>query len=131
MNVEPEQDAVPHETEVAASAQAPAPLQAPVLPHGGLATQPPRGSVVPIGTGAQLPAPVPTLHAWHRPHDVVLQQTPSTQVLPVKHWSVAVHAWPSRFLLPQRLVCLSQIDGARQSLSTVHAARHAVVPLQT
>ena len=34
-------------------------------------------------------------------------------------------------MLPQRLVCLSQIDGARQSLSIVHAARHAVVPLQT
>ena len=61
----------------------------------------------------------------------MLQQTPSTQVLPVKHWSVVVHAWPSRSLLPQRLVCLSQIDGGRQSASTVHAARHAVEPLQT
>jgi hypothetical protein len=51
--------------------------------------------------------------------------------LPVKQLSLVVHAWPSRLLLPQRLVCLSQIDGARQSLSAVHAARHAVVPLQT
>jgi len=131
VNVEPVQDAAPQGTVAAALRQAPAPLQAPVLPHGGLATQPPRGSAVPIGTGAQLPALVPTLHAWHRPHAVLLQQTPSTQLLPVRHWSVAVHVWPSRFLLPQRLVCLSQIEGARQSLSVVHAARHAVVPLQT
>jgi len=131
VNVEPEHDAVPHGTVAAAARQTPAPLQAPVLPHGGLTTQPPRGSAVPIGTGAQLPALVPTLHAWHSPHDVLLQQTPSTQLLPVKHWSVDVHAWPSRSLLPQRLVCLSQIDGARQSESTVHAARHAVAPLQT
>ena len=131
VNVEPEHDAVPHGTVAAACRQTPAPLQAPVLPHGGLAGHPPRGSAVPIGTGAQLPALVPTLHAWHSPHDVLLQQAPSTQVLPVKHWSVVVHAWPSRSLLPQRLVCLSQMDGGRQSVSTVHAARHAVAPLQT
>jgi hypothetical protein len=131
VNVEPEHDAAPHETVAEACRQAPAPLQAPVLPHGGLGAQPPRGSAAPIATGAQLPAPVPTLHAWHSPHDMLLQQTPSTQKLPVKHWSVVVHACPSRSLLPQRLVCRSQIDGARQSASDVHAARHAVVPLQT
>ena len=79
VNVEPVHDAVPHATVAAACRQAPAPLQAPVLPHGGLAAQPPRGSVVPIGTDAQLPALVPTLHAWHSPHDMLLQQTPSTQ----------------------------------------------------
>ena len=31
--------------------------------------------------GVQLPALVPTLHAWHSPHDGLLQQTPSTQVV--------------------------------------------------
>jgi hypothetical protein len=131
VNVEPAQDAMPHVAVADACRHAPAPLHAPVLPHGGLATQPPRGAGAPIGTAAQLPAPVPTLHAWHSPHDMLLQHTPSTQKLPVKHWSLVVHAWPRRSLLPQRLVSRSQIDGGRQSVSAVHAARHAVAPLQT
>jgi hypothetical protein len=79
VNVEPVHEAVPHDTLAAACRQALAPLQAPVLPQGGFAAQPPRGSVVPIVTGAQLPALVPTLHAWHNPQDMLLQQTPSTQ----------------------------------------------------
>jgi hypothetical protein len=131
VTVDPVHVAAPHGTLAAACRQAPAPLQAPVLPHGGLAGQPPRGSDVPSNTGAQLPAVVPTLHAWHSPHDVVLQQTPSTQKFPVRHWLVSVHGCPRRSWLPQRLVCRSQIDGARQSASRVHAARHALVPLQT
>ena len=77
--VEPVHDAVPHATLASACKQAPAPLQAPVLPHGGDATHWPTGAALPISTGAQLPALVPTLHAWHNPQDVLLQQTPSTQ----------------------------------------------------
>ena len=76
---EPEHEAVPHDTLASPCRQAPAPLQAPVLPHGGAATHWPVGAALPIGMGAQLPALVPTLHAWHNPHDVRLQQTPSTQ----------------------------------------------------
>ena len=128
MNVEPEQDAVPHETEVAASAQAPAPLQAPVLPHGGAGVQRFAGSVVPTGTLAQLPALVPTLHAWHSPHAVALQQTPLVQKLPVRHSLVAAQGWPRRFLLPQRLVCGSQMLGATQWASLLQVPRHAVAP---
>jgi hypothetical protein len=79
VSVEPEHDAVPHATVAAACKHAPAPLHAPVLPQGGLAAQPPCGSAVPTGTGAQLPAAVPTLHAWQSPQDMLLQQTPSTQ----------------------------------------------------
>ena len=62
---------------MAASWQAPAPLQAPVFPQGGLAVQ--RLSVLPSGVNAQLPALVPTLHDWQSEQELVLQQTPSTQ----------------------------------------------------
>jgi hypothetical protein len=129
VSVEPEQVCVPHDTVVAASAHAPAPLQAPVFPQGGLATQ--RLSRTPLATLAQLPAAAPTLHAWHKLHELVLQQTPLVQKLPVRHSVVLAQGWPRRFLLPQRLVCRSQIFGARQSPSPVQAARHAVAPLQT
>jgi hypothetical protein len=131
VNVEPEQDAVPHETVVAASAQAPAPLQAPVLPHGGAGVQRFPGSVTPTGTLAQLPALVPTLHAWHSPHALVLQQTPLVQKLSVRHSLVAAQGWPRRFLLPQRLVFGSQMLGARQSASFRQVPRHAVAPSHT
>ena len=131
MNVDPEQEAVPHETEVAASAQAPAPLQAPVLPHGGLGVQRLIGSAVPTGTLAQLPALVPTLHAWHSPHELVVQQTPLVQKLSVRHSLVAAQGWPRRFLLPQRLVFGSQMLGARQWASLLQVPRHAVAPSHT
>lgn len=124
-------DCVPHEVVVAASWQAPAPLHAPVLPQGGLAVQRLIVSAAPSGTFVQLPALVPTLHAWHNEHALVLQQTRSTQVLPVRQSVVAVHGCPRRALLPHRLVCGSQMLGARQSASRVQAARHAVAPLQT
>ena len=71
MNVEPEQDAVPHDTEVAASAQAPAPLQAPVLPQGAAAGHWPVGAVVPAASGVQVPGAVP-LQVWQVPQVVVL-----------------------------------------------------------
>jgi hypothetical protein len=61
--VDPVHDCVPHDTVVAASWQAPAPLHAPVLPHGGFGVQRPIVSVVPAGTLAQLPAAAPTLQA--------------------------------------------------------------------
>jgi hypothetical protein len=64
-------------------------------------------------------------------HELVLQQTPLTQKLPVRHSVVLAHGWPSRFLLPQRLVCGSQMFGGWQSPSPVQAARQAVAPLQT
>jgi hypothetical protein len=129
VNVEPLHEAVPQATVVAASWQAPAPLQSPVLPQGGFAAQRPCGSAVPIATLAQLPRLPVTLHAWHVPHEAVLQQTPSTQLLPVRQSFELVHAWPRRFLLPQRFVVGSQMFGDRQSVSAVHAALQAVVPL--
>ena len=77
VNVDPVHDCVPHDTVVAASWQAPAPLHAPVLPQGGFGVQ--RLSGFPTGVLAQLPALVPTLHDWQSEHALVAQQTPSTQ----------------------------------------------------
>jgi hypothetical protein len=107
--VDPEQVSVPHGAVVEASWQAPAPLQAPVLPHGGFAAQRFDGSALPSGTNAQLPALAPTLHDVHSEHPLLTQQTPSTQNRPVRHSLVAVHDWPGRFRLPQRLVLGSQM----------------------
>ena len=104
-----------------------------MLPQGGFAAQ----RLVRLGgcraaTFAQLPALPPTLQAWQSAHALVPQQTPSTQKLPGQAvgWSPA-HGWPRRFLLPQRLVCGSQMLGGRQSASPVQAAWQAVAPLQT
>ena len=82
----PEQVGLLHMTEVLACVQAPAPLQVPVLPQGGLARHWPLGAVVPVGIGEQLPRPL-TLQAWQVPQAAVEQQTPSTQ-LPL------LHSWP-------------------------------------
>jgi hypothetical protein len=90
--VDPVHDCVPHDTVVAASWHAPAPLQAPVLPQGGLAGQRFIVSATPTGMFAQLPALVPTLQALQSVHELVLQQTPSTQKLPVRQSLVVAHA---------------------------------------
>jgi hypothetical protein len=79
VKVDPAQEAVPQETPVDACWQAPAPLQAPVLPQGGLAAHRLWGSATPSGTLVQLPALPETLHAWQVEQAVALQQTPSTQ----------------------------------------------------
>jgi hypothetical protein len=73
--VEPVHDAVPQDTLALACSQAPAPLQFPVLPQGGLAAQPPCGSTLPAPTSVH----VPVAHVWQRPHDDDAQHTPSTQ----------------------------------------------------
>lgn len=129
MNVDPVHDWVPHVTLVAASWQPPAPLHRPVLPQGGLAVQRFIVSGWPSGTKAQVPALAPTLHAMHSEQELVPQQTPSTQKLPVRQSLVAVQVWPWRRRLPQRLVCGSQMLGARQSRSFRQTAKHAFVPL--
>lgn len=61
--VEPEHDTVPHATPVPATWHAPAPLQAPVLPHGGLGAHSPCGSAASRATLVQLPALPATLQA--------------------------------------------------------------------
>jgi hypothetical protein len=90
VKVEPLQVAVPQETLVPPNAQCPAPSQAPVFPQGGLAVHRPWGSVVLAGTLAQFPGLVARLHAWQVAHELELQQTPSTQLLPVRQSLVIV-----------------------------------------
>jgi hypothetical protein len=102
-----------------------------VLPQGGLGEHSPCGSAASSGTLVQLPALPATLQAWHVGHAEALQHTPSTQLAPVRQSAVAVQDCPRRRLLPHRLVSGSQIAGARQSVSPVHAPLHAVLPLQT
>jgi hypothetical protein len=94
VNVDPLQAWLPQETPVPASWQAPAPLQAPVLPQGGFAVQREGecGSAALAGTGAQVPALPATLQAWQVPQALALQQTPSTQLSPVRQSVVAVQA---------------------------------------
>jgi hypothetical protein len=131
VKVDPLQEAVPQETPVPPSWHLPAPSQAPVLPQGGLVAHRPCGSRLLDGTFAQFPALPAMLQAWQVAQAVALQQTPSTQLLPVKQSVVTAHACPSRFLLPHRPTFVSQISGDRQSASTAQAALQAVVPLQT
>lgn len=131
VKVDPLQVAVPQETPVPPSWHWPAPSQAPVLPQGALGVHRLCGSGVLADTLAQLPALPGTLQAWQMEQPVALQQTPSTQLLPVRQSAVAVQGWPSRFLLPHRLVLGSQMSGGWQSASDEQAALQAVVPLQT
>jgi hypothetical protein len=74
----PLHEALPHWTEVDACVQAPAPLQAPVLPQVAPVGQRPWGSELPLGTGAQVPLPE-TLQDWQVEQLALLQQTPSVQ----------------------------------------------------
>jgi hypothetical protein len=122
-------DAAPHATPTPACAHAPAPLHVPVLPHGGLAAQPPCGSGTPATTLVHDPADPATAHDWHSPHEAELQHTPSTHELPVRQSDVWVQLCPRRRLLPHRFVFGSQMLGSRQSASTVQAALHAETPL--
>jgi hypothetical protein len=130
VKVEPLQVAVPQETPVPPSWHLPAPSQAPVLPQGGVVEQSPCGSRLLAGTLAQLPALPAMLQAWQVAQAVALQQTPSTQLLPVRQSLVDAHDCPSRFLSPHRLVFGSQMSGNWQSASAEQAALHAVLPLQ-
>jgi hypothetical protein len=127
VKVDPLQVTVPQETLVPPSWHFPAPSQAPVLPQGGFAVQRPCGSGLLAGTLAQLPGLAVVLQAWQVPHELELQQTPSTQLLLVKQSLVCAHGWPSRFLLPQRLVTGSQMSGAKQSVSAEQAALQALL----
>jgi len=89
----------PHETLAAACVQPLAPLQVPVLPHGGLAVHCPAGAVVPAASAVHVPGEVP-LQVWHVPQLGLPQQTPFTQLLLV-HSFAAPHAVPFVFLATQ------------------------------
>jgi hypothetical protein len=100
-NVEPAHDApAPHDTLAAASWQPPAPLQAPVLPHGGAAAHCPDGAGLPAAMSVHLPALPARLQALHVPHDAALQQTPSVQKSLLHSWA-APQVAPGAFLSTQ------------------------------
>lgn len=94
--VETLQLAPPQETPLACIWQAPDPLQVPVLPHGAVVEVAHRvcGSAMPDGTSAQVPGVPVTLQAMQVGHDVDPQQTPSTQLSPVRQSVVMVQACP-------------------------------------
>src|SRR5215510_5933402 len=101
--MEPLHDAArPHDTVAAASWQPPAPLQAPVFPHGGAAGHWPAGAALPAGMFAHVPRLPATLQASHVPQLALPQHTPFTQ-LPLMHWLAAVHARPFGFSVQLRL----------------------------
>jgi len=78
--IPPEQLAARQLVVVGARAQVPLPLQVPVLPQGGAATQ--RESAAPAVVLAQVPLAAPVLaleQAVQAPVQAVLQQNPSTQ----------------------------------------------------
>jgi hypothetical protein len=62
VKVEPVQEVAPQLVVVEALRHAPAPLQVPLKPQGGLAVQPLCGSISPSATGLQRPARPGTLH---------------------------------------------------------------------
>ena len=120
--------AVPHDTVVGACWQPPAPLHAPVFPHGALDALRhwPAGAASPDGMLAQVPALPATLQALQVPHEADAQQTPSTQVRPARQSEVALQLCPW-WLRPHTLAW--QWFPAAQSASFVQAVLQ-LVPLQ-
>ena len=125
VKVDPLQEAAPQLVVAGAFLQAPLPSHFPVKPHGGLAWQPPCGSISSAPTGWQVPPMPATLHDWQFPQLSAVQQTPSAQ-WPLSHSVPCVQSWPSR-LSPQEPAL--QTLPVEQSLSAPQAALH-VVPLQ-
>lgn len=132
-NVDPLHVAPAHWIPATCCWQAPRPLQDPVLPHGvaALVAHWPAGAVAPFGMLAQVPGLPGTLHDLQVPQEAAPQQTPSVQKFPVRQSLLAVQLWPRRLLVPQSWVVGSHISGARHWVSTEHAAKQAVAPLQT
>lgn len=72
------------------------------------------------------------MQAWHIPQADEAQQTPSTQLSPLRQLLVPfmiVQGCPWRWRLPQWFVFGSQMVGDRQSASDLQVALQLVVPL--
>ena len=117
----------PHEVVDGACSQALAPLQRPVLPHGGDAAHWPDGAAVPAGRGVHVPGAVP-LQVWQVPQALLPQQTPFTQ-LPLMHSLPAPQAVPFGFSAQLRFGGVPwQVYGARQCESIEQLLRQVVPP---
>jgi hypothetical protein len=119
----PVQEAVPQATLVEPCWHALAPLQAPVLPHGGLAGHWPAGAVTPMGIEAHEPLPF-TLQAWQSGQVALPQQTPSVQK-PLMHCAAVEHATPFGF---KAQLPAWQVKGATQSASAAQVVLQAALP---
>jgi hypothetical protein len=109
-----------------ALAQAPAPLQKPVLPHGGAAAQ--AASVAVLGRLVQVPGLLAKLQFWQVPQLALPQQTPSVQK-PVMHSVPAMQAVPAGFKVVQdplwQVYC-----GPAQGVVAEQVVAHCVAVLQ-
>jgi hypothetical protein len=120
----------PHETLFDTCWQPPLPLHAPVLPQGELieVRHWPAGAALPDAMFVQVPALPVTLHDWQVPHAVDAQQTPSTQVRPLRQSDVALQVWPWWFR-PQMLAVqwfpIVQSPSPVQAVLQLPAALHA------
>jgi hypothetical protein len=108
-------------------AQAPAPLQTPVVPQldAGIAWHCPAGSAPPVRTGVQVPCFPATAHELQLPQLDDPQQTPSVQ-WPLAQLVSAAHAVP----LGDRFVQLPawQVSPDTQSAVVIHVVRQALAP---
>jgi hypothetical protein len=122
------QEAVPQSVSADAWVHLPAPSQAPVLPQAlpALGAQPP--CEVPGARLVHMPSLPATLHAWQRPQLDEPQQTPFTQVSPVKQLAVVVHRSPRAALSPHSPVARSQIVPGMHCALLVHSPRQASGP---
>lgn len=127
VNVDPVHDGVPHETDVDAWVHAPAPLQTPVLPHGGFGAQ--RPSAVFAARFAHAPALAPTLHAWQVGQLSTPQQTPSVQN-PEPHSLALAHGMPPPFFGMQvpPVPVQKKLVALMQSALLLQLVRHAAAP---
>jgi len=121
--IAPVQVAVPQLAPALVLRQAPAPLQVPSNPQGGLAAQRWCGSALPPGTGWHEPAFPVRLQTWQLPQLGAEQQTPSTQ-LPLEHSVPAEQICPSRFSPHEPP---TQNSPGAQSVSPVQTATHVSV----
>ena len=126
VKVVPLQLAARQDVVAGARAQVPLPVQVPVLPQGGAATQ--RESAAPAVTLEQVPLAAPVLafeQAVQAPVQTVLQQNPSTQA-PDAHWLAAVQAVPVALLATQALD--EQKSPLAQSVSAAQEVLQADAP---
>ena len=79
---------------------------------------------MPFGTLVQVPTVPASAHDWQVPAHAVAQQTPWAQTFE-SHSPAAAHAAPSGFVVQLPPM---QVNGATQSLLTVHVVRHAPAP---
>jgi hypothetical protein len=120
----PLQAAGAHVVPAAYSAQAPAPLQVPFVPHveAAVTAHMPRGSDPPAGTGAHVPIEPATEHEKQLGQPAVPQHTCPTQCA-LAHCASAVHDAPFGFRLAQLPATHDEPD--TQSPSPAQAVRHA------